>query len=90
MLNEDDEEGVYIFAASAYKSRIDGLKGLIAFYKNNKYVRQIFEADVDNALTMNIVFALHLQKGDEVRLANFHARSIYAGSHPFTLTGYKI
>ena len=40
----------------------------IAFYKNNKYVRQIFEADVDNALTMNIVFAILLKKGDEVRL----------------------
>ena len=90
ILNEDDEEGVYIFAASAYKSRVNGNKGLIAFYKNNKYVRQIFEADVDNALTMNIVFAILLKKGDEVRLANFFARSIYAGSHPFTFTGYKI
>ena len=89
-LNEDDEEGVYIFAVSAYKIPVDGNKGLIAFYKNNKYVRQIFEADTENALTMNIVFALHLQKGDEVRLENFNARSIYSGSHPFTFTGYKI
>merc|ERR1712012_1480469 len=85
------DEGMYSLIVSGFKNRNHGNIGLIYVYKNHDLVQRIYEGDKENFLMMNVVFTLHLQKGDEVKLYNYYDESIYVNSdYPFTFTGYKI
>merc|ERR1711997_1347551 len=72
-----NEEGVFSLHVSAYKSGNQGKGGVIRVYKNQDLVQQIYENDEENGLMMNVVFTLHLQKGDEVKLYNAIDESIW-------------
>jgi len=90
-INEDSLEGKYVFYVSARKGKNYEKKGMITVYRNQEDVLEIYESDEGNDLMFNVVFTLHLQKGDEVKLYNHYDESIYVNSViPFTFTGYKI
>jgi len=84
------DEGKYTLHISAFKYGSYGKRGEIRIYKNQDVVQTIYETDEENYLMMNVVFTLHLQKGDEVKLVNEFDESIFVQSdYPFTFTGYK-
>ena len=92
-INNDEQNGYYVFHISAYKSYDNGKLGDIRAFRNHDVhpFQSIFEYDVENDLMMNSVVTSHLQNGDKVILTNGYSDSVYVDSiHPSTFTGYKI
>ena len=89
--NKEEDEGTYVFLFSGPKSGSNGKKGRISVFKNGNEVQSNYESDASQFLLMNSIMSINLKKGDEIKLYNWNADSIYVRSdYPFTFTGYKI
>ena len=89
--NKEEDEGTYVFFFSGRKSGTYGKIGHIMVYKNGNAVQYNWESDASHDLQMNDIMSFNLKKGDEIKLNNYYADSIYvSGLYPFTFTGYKL
>ena len=90
-INDEDQEGSYVFHINGYRDNKNGKHGSVMVYKNSISIQNISEEDGKNWLMMNSVVTTHLKKGDEVKVQNRYGDTIQVGgSYPFTFTGYKI
>ena len=86
-----EDEGTYVFLFSGYKISDYGKEGRIRVYRNGNDVQLNRELDASHALHMNDIMSFNLKKGDEIKLHNDVADSIYVVDYyPFTFTGYKV